>query len=158
MTSLVNTSSYISAGNQETGKLLPSSEEMEFYKSIQNMLEDLAETSNITYKKTESYFAVLYKNNVRKWLIRIIISNSQITIIIPDENKNEIRFKVSSLADVNSYKQYIKNALFMYLNPNTLLNPIKEYLHTKWGIYEMPEHYSIKLTYGPRTDIQPITF
>ena len=75
MTSLVNTSSYISAGNQETGKLLPSSEEMEFYKSIQNMLEDLAETSNITYKKTESYFAVLYKNNVRKWLIRIIISN-----------------------------------------------------------------------------------
>ena len=43
----------------------------------------------------------------------------------------------------------------MYLN--TLLNPVKEYLHTKWGIYEMPDPYSIKLTYGPRTDVPPIT-
>ena len=37
------------------------------------------------------------------------------------------------------------------------LDPSKAYLKTKWGIYEMPESYSIKLTYGPRTDIQPIT-
>lgn len=37
----------------------------------------------------------------------------------------------------------------------TSLDPSKTYLKTKWGIYEMPEHYSIKLTYGPRTDIQP---
>ncbi len=156
MTSLVNTSSYISAGNQETGKLLPSKEELEFYKSIQNMLGDLVEISDITYKKTESYFVVLYKNSVRKWLIRIIISNSQTTIIVPDKNKNEVRFRINSLTDVNSYKQYIENALLMYLNPNTALNPAKECLHTKWGTYEMPEPYSIKLTYGPRTDMQPI--
>ena len=153
MTSLVNTSSYISAANQEPVKLLPSNEELEFYNSIQDMLQDAVDPSAITYKKTESYFAVLYKNNVRKWLIRITISNFQITIIVPDKNKNEIRFKINSLSDVKSYKQYIKNALFMYLNMP--LNPAKEYLHTKWGIYEMPEHYSIKLTYGPRTDIQP---
>lgn len=156
MTSLVNTSSYISAGNQETEKSLPSSEELEFYKLIQNMLKDLVETFDITYKKTESYFAILYKNNVRKWLIRITITNSQITIIVPDENKNEIRFKINSLSDVNLYKQYVENALSMYLNTNTILTPAKEYLHTKWGTYEMPEPYSIKLTYGPRTDVQPI--
>ena len=30
------------------------------------------------------------------------------------------------------------------------LDPSKEYLHTKWGIFEMPEPYTIKLTYGPR--------
>lgn len=32
----------------------------------------------------------------------------------------------------------------------TQLDPSKEYLHTKWGVYEMPEPYEIKLTYGPR--------
>lgn len=32
-------------------------------------------------------------------------------------------------------------------------DPNKEYLHTKWGIYEMPVNYKIKLTYGPRTDL-----
>lgn len=157
MTSLVNTSSYISAGNQETRKLFPSKEELEFHKSIQNMLKDLTDASNVTYKKTESYFAILYKNNVRKWLIRIIISNSQITIIVPDKNKNEVKFRISSFADVSSYKQYIENAIFMYSNTNTTLNPEKEYLYTKWGIYEMPEPYSIKLTYGSRTDIHPIS-
>ena len=31
-----------------------------------------------------------------------------------------------------------------------ILDPSKEYLRTKWGIYEMPEPYTIKLTYGPR--------
>jgi T5orf172 domain. len=34
--------------------------------------------------------------------------------------------------------------------PPVQLDPSKEYLHTKWGIYEMPEPYTIKLTYGPR--------
>lgn len=154
MTSLVNTSSYISAGNQEPVKPIPSNEEFKFYNSIQDMLQDVVEASDITYKKTESYFAVLYKNNVRKWLIRITISNSQTTIVVPDKNKNEIRFKINSLSDVELYKQYIKNALSMYLNIS--LNSTKEYLRTKWGIYEMPEPYSIKLTYGPRTDIPPI--
>lgn len=37
-----------------------------------------------------------------------------------------------------------------------ILDPDKEYLHTKWGIYEMPEPYIIKITHGPRTDIKSI--
>ena len=36
------------------------------------------------------------------------------------------------------------------------LDPSKTYLKTKWGIYEMPKQYKIKLTYGPRTDIEPV--
>lgn len=36
------------------------------------------------------------------------------------------------------------------------LDPAKTYLKTKWGIYEMPKQYKIKLTYGPRTDIKPV--
>ncbi len=38
-----------------------------------------------------------------------------------------------------------------------VLDPDKEYLHTKWGIYEMPDPYTVKITYGPRTDIRPVT-
>lgn len=36
------------------------------------------------------------------------------------------------------------------------LDPNKEYLHTKWGIYEMPENYKIQIDYGPRKDITKI--
>lgn len=36
------------------------------------------------------------------------------------------------------------------------LDPSKEYLHTKWGIYEMPEPYKARILYGPRTDARLI--
>lgn len=41
-------------------------------------------------------------------------------------------------------------------NHHVELDPLKEYLHTKWGIYEMPNSYTIKLDYGPRADIKPL--
>ena len=41
--------------------------------------------------------------------------------------------------------------------PRTLsLDPNKEYLHTKWGVYEMPEHYTVKMSYGKRTDLKEL--
>jgi len=158
MTSLVNTSSYISANSQETDKLTPTDEELDFFKITQNIVAEYISPTDISYKKTESYFGILYKNNVRKWIIRVVSSNSQITIIIPDKNKNELKFKINSLDDMNSYEQYIKNALYMYLKPNNTIHndSSKEYLHTKWGIYEMPNPYTIKLDYGERNDVQRI--
>lgn len=32
------------------------------------------------------------------------------------------------------------------------LDSSKEYLYTKWGVYEMPNPYSVKISYGPRHD------
>lgn len=37
-----------------------------------------------------------------------------------------------------------------------MLDPSKEYLKTKWGIYEMPEPYKICLIKGPRNDLKLI--
>lgn len=37
-----------------------------------------------------------------------------------------------------------------------ILDPSKLYLKTKWGIYEMPEPYTIYLIKGPRNDLEPI--
>ena len=40
--------------------------------------------------------------------------------------------------------------------PAAKLDPTKEYLHTKWGIYEMPEPYTLSLTKGPRYDLTQV--
>lgn len=37
-----------------------------------------------------------------------------------------------------------------------VLNPSKEYLRTKWGIYEMPEPYKLSIIKGPRTDLKKL--
>lgn len=39
---------------------------------------------------------------------------------------------------------------------NAELDPSKEYLYTKWGIYEMPSPYSVNLLRGPRSDLKKI--
>lgn len=157
MTSLVNSSSYVSTSDTVANKLEPTNKELDFYRLIQNILDKTVEASDITYKKTESYFAVLYKNNVRKWIARIIISNSQITLILPDSEKNENRFKISNLQETTDYEQHIKNALNMYIEGSIpVLDPSKQYLRTKWGTYEMPVPYTIQLAYGERTDTKRV--
>ncbi len=42
------------------------------------------------------------------------------------------------------------------VNHQIVLDPSKEYLYTKWGTYEMPNRYTVKITYGPRTDLKPL--
>lgn len=39
---------------------------------------------------------------------------------------------------------------------NQKKHPSQNYLHTKWGTYEMPDPYKLKLSYGPRTDTKSI--
>lgn len=79
------------------------------------------------------------------------------TLIIPDENKNEIRYKISSLDDINNYSQQIQQALHLYIS-NSLpqLYDNKKYLHTKWGIYEKPIPYKIQIPYGERIDTKRV--
>ena len=156
MTNLVNNSTYTS--NDETpGKPETTTTELAFYNMVQNILASLVNPDEITYKRTESYFAVLYTNNVRKWIARIIISSAQMTLIIPDENKNEIRYKISSLDDINNYSQQIQQALHLYIS-NSLpqLYDNRKYLHTKWGIYEKPIPYKIQIPYGERIDTKRV--
>ena len=156
MTNLVNNSNF-TPDVEPINKPESTDTEIAFYNIIQNILAPLVQSDEITYKKTESYFVVLYKNNVRKWLARIIISSAQMTLIIPDENKNEMRYKISTLDDVNNYSHQIQRALLLYISDNILqLYDTENYIHTKWGIYEKPVPYTIKIDYGARQDVKKV--
>lgn len=138
MTAIINDSGYITPA-PSADKLFPTNEELDILMTIKNMLGDTVSMDDISYKKTESYFGILYKNNVRKWILRVIISNSQYTLIIPDENKNEKKFKINDLKEMNNFKSIIKSALNNYINvPNNT-----NYIYTKWGKYPEPNPYKI---------------
>ncbi len=76
-------------------------------------------------------------------------------MILPDENKKEQRYPILDIHDINNYSNNIIATAKRYLET---IKPIKqtELLHTKWGIYEMPETYAINLKKGPRQDLQKI--
>ena len=79
------------------------------------------------------------------------------TLIIPDENKNEMRYKISTLDDVKNYSQQIQHSLLLYKSGKIpQLYDTENYTHTKWGVYEKPVPYTIKFEYGARQDVKRV--
>ena len=141
------------AGSLEP-ETLSSEDEWSAFSLIKNLLKDTLDINKITYKCTESYTAILYDNNTRKWICRLILKSSQKTLILPDENKKEVRCSISSIDDISSYTNQLIEVCNRYLHPAPSVP--KELLYTRWGIYEMPSPYSIDLTRGPRKNLKSI--
>lgn len=55
-----------------------------------------------------------------------------------------------------SHRQTINDSQNTPIPPKPDLDPTKEYLHTKWGIYEMPNPYIAVLQRGPRNDLKKV--
>ncbi len=133
---------------------LTSEEEWDAFSLIKNLLKDTLDTNKITYKCTESYTAILYDNNSRKWICRLVLKNTQKTLILPDENKKEKRYSISNIKELSDYTDQLISICNRYLQP--AISSPKELLHTKWGTYEMPSPYLISLTRGPRKDLKSV--
>lgn len=109
---------------QETTKeavVKPTLVEMNAYYHLKNLFTSYVNLEDITYKKTESYFAVLYKGNVRKWICRFIVMGTQMVVILPDQSKKEVRRTVANLYEVGNYSRYMVSVLSRYTE---LLQPI----------------------------------
>ena len=104
-----------SKSNETQTKIATTQEELESYFIVKNMLKELVPISDIVFKDTESYFGVLYKNNVRKWICRIFITATQKMIFIPDENKKEIRYPLETIYDIEKYKNELSEVLKRYI-------------------------------------------
>lgn len=103
--------------------LQPTDIELNIYYHIKNLFKKYVNLEEITYKKTESYLAILYKGNVRKWICRIILTGAQLIIIMPDQDKKEVRCSVSNPYEIGNYCQYMVSVISRYTE---LLQPLDE--------------------------------
>ena len=78
-------------------------------------LAEVADIHDITYKDTASYFNILYKGNVRKWICRIRINSAGRALIIPDESKKETVYTLTDIYDLKQYKDQLCEVLKRYL-------------------------------------------
>lgn len=90
-------------------------QELEAYFIIKNMLCDVVNMKDITYKDTESYINILYKGNTRKWICRLKLSGAQRVLIIPDENKKESKYVLEDIYDLTQYKDALLEVLKRYI-------------------------------------------
>ena len=90
-------------------------EELEAYFIIKNLLKDVVDLQDITYKDTESYINILYKKNTRKWICRLRLTDTVKTLIVPDEEKKGQKFNLTSVYDLEQYNDLLHKILARYM-------------------------------------------
>lgn len=95
-------------------KIFTSQDELEAFFFIRTLLKGTVPAGDITYKDTETYLAVLYKQNTRKWLCRLILTPTQRILILPDENKKELRYPLEAIYDIEAYKDQLLEIVARY--------------------------------------------
>lgn len=103
------------APEKRESNIVTTEEELEAFFIIKNLLSDLVSIHDITYKDTESYINILYKANSRKWICRLRLTDSQKTLIIPDENKKEMKYPLTDIYDLRDYHDQLAEVLRRYL-------------------------------------------
>lgn len=95
-------------------KIFTTSEELEGFAIIKSILRTTINPNDITYKDTETYFGILYKNNTRKWICRLFLGSKK-SIILPVGDKGQERFYLETLNDIYSYEEQLKSIVANFI-------------------------------------------
>lgn len=93
--------------------IVTTKEELEAFEIVKEILSDVVEPSDITYKDVQTYFGVLYKGNIRKWICRLYLDKKK-SIVISDDDKNEVRYYIDNIEDIKQYVDELKNSVKKY--------------------------------------------
>lgn len=96
-------------------KIVTTEEELEGYYIIRGLLAGSVPVEDVTYRDTESYFGILYKNNNRKPICRLNLDTKNKQLLIPDENKKFERIYIGTLNELYKYKDNLISVAKRYL-------------------------------------------
>ena len=101
----------------EVPKIITTDEELQAFYIIKGILAEISNLNDIVFKDTESYFGILYTNNVRKWICRLKLSNNRKMLILPDFNdvKNDIKYTLNNINELYNYKDELKASCKRFL-------------------------------------------
>ncbi len=100
---------------KRTPNIVTTEEELEAYFLVKNLLSDIVNMKDITYKDTESYINIIYKGNIRKWICRLRLTSAQKTLIVPGENKKEAKYPLKDIYDLTQHKELLASIVKRYL-------------------------------------------
>ena len=97
-------------------RIVTTEEELEAYFIIKNMLSDVVDLRDVTYKDTESYINILYQGNSWKWICRLRLTDTKKIWIIPVESKQGRQQVWQDIYDLKQYESALKEVLQRYLS------------------------------------------
>jgi len=100
---------------KEDSEVEVTAEEMEAFHVIRAMLSEVASAEEIAHRSTASYFGVLYTDNNRKPICRLMLNANRKQVLIPDEEKNFERFYIENPHDIYKHKEQLIEVVKRYL-------------------------------------------
>ena len=101
--------------DNKDSKIVTTEEELEAFFIVKNLLKDIVDMSDISYKDNESYMAVLYKGKTTRWICRFYFNTATKYLSIPDENKKEIKHIISDIYEIEKYKNDLEISIKRYI-------------------------------------------
>jgi hypothetical protein len=101
----------VNGDDKQEDKIVTTDEEMEAFYIVKSILRNTIHTERITYRDSQSYFAVFIDDNNRKTVCRLYLNsqtNKRLTFL--DDNKKEIHNKISAIDDIYEYSEQLINA------------------------------------------------
>ena len=96
-------------------KIVTTQEEMEGYLIVKAILREKIDVNRISYKDSQSYFAINLDDNSWKPIARLYFNaKSKKYIATFDANKKEIKHEISNLDDIFKYSNEILKVVSMY--------------------------------------------
>ena len=99
----------------EEDSIITTNEELESYYIVKSILSEFVSPNELYYKDTYSYFGILYENKVTKWICRVYLKENVKFIVIPDENKNEVRYEIKEVTEIYKLKEKLITRLKMFI-------------------------------------------
>lgn len=96
-------------------KIITTEEELEAYFIIKHLLGDVCPLDDITYRDTESYINILYKNNRWKWICRLQLTGAKKVLIIPAEDKTTAKYSLDSIYQLEQYSDTFHDILKRFM-------------------------------------------
>jgi len=99
----------------QISKIITTNDELEGFFIVKNILKEVVNLDDIFYKDTESYLSITYKNKVTNWICRLVLSTNKKLLILPDENKKDVKYTLENIYDINQYKEQLISVLNRYI-------------------------------------------
>lgn len=99
---------------EQENKIVTTAEELGAYFIVKMILKDTVSLEDVTYKDTINYIGILYQNKTTKWICRLVLNGSRKILILPDENKKDIKYNLESIYDIEKYKSQLIEVVKRY--------------------------------------------
>ena len=96
-------------------RIVTTDEEKEAYYIVKNMLADVVDVHDISYKDTLSYIKIIYKNRVTKPICRFKFTPNIKVMFYPNADKTETRIDLKDIYDIRDYKEQLIEVVKRYL-------------------------------------------